>query len=245
MKKNKGELFINDKVKILFTGIGEDVGTTMVSTCLAFYLAQKGARTGFCQLTPPGAKAFYLYYIFFMDQGQGWDSFYQATKEGRSIKRCCNLMDQVNWAVRLPQDGDMELTQEQGKRLINAVSGGVVLCDAAFPFDSRSILEEGDIIVAVIDPAPCKIMANMEKLRMLKKMELDGYKVVWLVNKVNEGVPMSQVKHAIREPNIIRVPWISAKEIYGCQYRQKPLYRSKEVQRAMEQAFDTILNIIK
>lgn len=243
MKKDKREkLHFDEKTKIMVTGIGEDVGATTVSTCLAFYLAEQGMRTGFLQLAPPTQKALHIYYQFFMDKADQWDSFYQAAIEGKPIKRCFNLMHQVNWAIRLPQDGTAELALAQASRLAHGIGGQAIVCLCAPPYDCPEILTEGDLILAVVDPMPYKVMANMEKIRSLKKLELDGYKVVWIANKMNKGVHFAELRKAIKVGNIFPMEWLDPKELYSCQYRGISINKAKNVKTKFKELFDNIFN---
>lgn len=80
------------------------------------------------------------------------------------------------------------------------------------------MLRDMDIVVAVIDPLPSALLQGERQLEYLKALKKDGTEVEFVLNKVNAGVGLHEVKSFLKlDPaGIIRAAAIS--EIYAAEF---------------------------
>lgn len=217
------------KNRIFVTGIGEKTGATTTAIMLSKYLADNGEKVAYIQLTGGLAP----YYYLAMDREDGWKSSYNSA----TIRNICNLIEKVNWAVRLPSDAGTNFENNSAndckeendcitcreKILINQMPAKTLV------IDSEKYLEEADMILALIDPLPSKILQNIEKIKALKKMEYEGYNVVWIVNKMNKGVNLSHIKKSLKLGAVYTMDFLDAAEIYSNEYAGVGILKSKQM----------------
>lgn len=209
------------KNRIFVTGIGDKTGATSVAIFMAKFLADEGEKASYVQLT----EGLETYYYLAMDKKEDWNDFYQMP----SIRNSCNMIEKVNWAVRMPSDE--EVSSERKRMLINQMPGRTLV------IDSDEYLDEADMIVCVIDPLPSKILQNIEKIKALKKMEYEGYNVVWIVNKMNKGVSLSQLKKSLKLGEVHTINFIEQEAIYQNEYSGSGILRSGKVGEVFREAF--------
>lgn len=235
-------LNFNQNNIVMVTGIGPGAGATTVAITLAEFFKKKGEKTGYLQLPKGERKVENLdpYYMLTMDRESNWNSFYRLTTEGKSTKTTCNMNYAINWAVGLPGDRDLCLKVAETQRLMYGVPCQTLVVDGgAEPTDENLLM--ADLIVAVIDPLPSKVLQNLEAVKRLKQLEYEGQKVVWIVNKMNKGVDLGQIVKNLKLTMHFELEFLPAEVLYGSQFKGQALVENGKLLDAFTPTFERII----
>jgi Flp pilus assembly CpaE family ATPase len=169
--------------------------------------------------------------------------FYDAVKHGKSIKRQSNIDEKINWALITPEDikEKVELLPIEIVRLINNVSGDVVVCDISECKSAEDYLLDMDIVVFVIDPMPSAMIQGYSFMKEVKRLEHNGKKVIWVINKFNEGINKRDMLSFLKLKEYYKIPNLDSSDFYSAQYNCKLPY---EMQNIHEHSKETIEKIV-
>jgi len=233
------------QLNIGVTGLGRSVGATFVGTALAFFCRDQGKDVSFCQCLTPSKSVRLLYDEASMEQRflrRNFCDVYERIRKGEPVNGVkekggrINVEERISWI--LPTNGNQEdLTESQQARLLTIPRGEVCIFDFEADYQWNSLLMDLDVIIAVVDPLPSRLIHDKERFRFLKKLELAGCPVIWLVNRVNDGANMRQVRAYLKTNQIVTVPAFSPVSIYQCEYSCRFPWEDEEIRRKMMEIF--------
>jgi len=258
---------ILEKVKIGVVGMAPGVGTTFVATSLALRLSEKQeCSIGFLELTGKNHAEPLIYDSLGIDKrfaGREFADFYTRIKNKENVKGLFNIDERINWALLTPEEAKtdaMDLTTIEKVRLINNISAHILICDIDCRIATRStkynstsagreemedLLAELDIVIFVIDPMPSKMICGYELLAMIKGFEHRGAKIIWVVNKYNEGINKRELSSVLKLKYNIKLPLISNEAFYTAEYNCMIPYSTKVVREKAEDGIEKIVNLHK
>lgn len=236
-EKNSRQSTADGKINIGVTGLSQSVGATMIASSLAFFFGEKGNHTAYVDCHDPTQMNNLLFDMVSMDKrfsNRTFHSFYALIREGKGVRDKQNKELGINWVLITPDDCKEKrtLSREEQGRLIHCCGGDV----AVFDIDSNGgwdyFLVDMDYLVVVVDPLPSKLIHHANRFKLLKKLELSGLPVFWLVNMDNTGISRRQVHQYLKTKEAIWVPKIPAEEFYldefSCKFHwENPAIRSK------------------
>jgi hypothetical protein len=164
--------------------------------------------------------------------GRKYHPIHRLIADGKPISNLANISGGINWSLRMPGDTDFELDTADMISLVNNVMGKYVLCDisvAAIGMDYRKILAEMHRIVLVIDPLPSHLLAGKEIAEIVKHVELSGIPVTRVVNKMNDGANMKEVRRFIGHVPDLYLPLFDGESIYRSEFACKTAYSEKAI----------------
>lgn len=248
-EQSDGEYCIrNKKFKIGVIGMSASVGTSFIASSIAKELSnEKEKNIAYVEVNYSDEKTF-LYDSLGMDKrfaGKNYYDFYEDIAEGKNIVGLINLDERINWALYLPESKKKtnikELEAIELCRLINNIAGDYIVCDINKGKKFEEILKEMDVIVFVIDPLPSKLIKGYELFCYIKKCQLVGQKIIWVVNKYNEGINKREFYDFMRMKHFIKIPIIPQEDIYLSEYNCKIPYSLKAINTSIK---DNILQIL-
>jgi hypothetical protein len=223
-----------DKLKVGVIGISAGAGVSFLTGCIARYLANTGLHSPAVIELGGGS----LYDSFGMDKrfaGRSWFRFYEALAEGRSIRGVRNIDEGINWILRSPDEGGINLAFEQKIRLISHARGDVILCDLSG--DAKpdfELLRSLDQLIAVIDPMPSKMLEGYKTLCNIKMLGTEKEGLIIVVNKMNRGVNRRQMLEFLNVKKPVFLPLVNPENIYTAEYNCKIPYTLGEVKNALQ-----------
>lgn len=184
-----------------------------------------------------------------------FDSLTEAF-EKKKLRNLKNIDEGVNWCLQIPgHPGDEEhkFSVLEKMQIINSVPGDLTLCDLTLSIDdgydtdkdNENLLSNFDLLVLVIDPLPSKLLAAFSRLELLKKLEISGLPVIYLINKYNSGINARELKEYIKSKKVIEVPALEYKTIYRAEYSCKTLIDDKDGQQNLQEPFMRLIAEIK
>lgn len=231
-----------DRMKIGFLGLSGGAGTGFLSSVLARVLAEKGGyRPAVLELGSGG-----LYDSLGMDRRfseRHYFSFHKAVSQDKSIRGRNNESDGVNWALIPTGETADSLDLYRRIRLINNVSGDVILCRlAGLPEkDFWNVLREMDRIVLIIDPLPSKMLPGYE---LLCSLRISHFPVIYTVNKFNGGVYRRELLDYLKIKKLHYIPLISQEAIYGAEYTCRTAYDMAGVPKQLDKPLESLIKEI-
>lgn len=248
----------SDKTKIGIVGMSRGAGASFIATSVAKELSLlKKKRIAFvegCKNVDENRGA-HLYDSLGMDRrfvGRTFTDFYDEVKRGMSINGRINLDEGINWVLYVPQsigehdcEQNEELTNLKFASLINNVVADVVICDLNEYAKDNDILMEMDFILFVIDPLPSKLISGYTSLCRIKKLILENKKVVFLLNKDNEGINRGELLDFIRINPKISIPLLGQEKIYTAEYNCKIPYTQKELNVLIKPQIKEIIDLLE
>lgn len=234
-----------DKINIAVTGIGQGVGTTFVSSSLAFYFSEKGKEITFIECAAPDRCNRLLYEEAAMDKrigGRGFTDFYRIIKDSKPLKGMKNIYRGINWILITPEicEKKTHLTLQEVSRLINIGKSEINIIDLELAEEWECFLLDMDCIIAVLDPSPGVMIRNKETYKRVKKAEINGQRVIWIVNKYNKGVSKHQVVQYIKSKNIFWLDEIQTTITYAAQFGCKFYWEVDFIRTALDSIFTKI-----
>lgn len=241
---------VNYRFKIGVIGMGNAVGTSFVATSIAKELSkEKEKHIAFVEVNYNKEKTL-LYDSLGMDKrfaGRIFYNFYNEVSMGRNINSLVNLDERINWALWLPESNKLShermLETIENCRLINNIVGDIVVCDISKGDGVEEILKEMDVIIFVIDPLPSKLIKEYEILCFIKKCQLLGKKIVWVVNKYNDGINKREFYDFMRIKHFIKIPMVSSSDMYLAEYNCKLPYTMKSVNSSIKGNIQQIIHL--
>ncbi|MEG0924443.1 MAG: hypothetical protein RR313_06030 [Anaerovoracaceae bacterium] len=234
-----------EKVKIGIFGIGESVGTTFVATSLAYYFCEKGKSVAFVEIGNPRKRLSLLFDSVAMEKrfvNREFVDFYKLAEEKSTIRGRKNIEEGINWALITPDNckKEIEPSIEQKERIINNISGEIVICDFDCREDWDNLPEDMDILIGVIEPLPSKMIGGAKLFKDIKRRQSQGAKVIWIVNKENKGVEKKEVNNYLKEKEPIHIPIFDEEAFYENEYNCKFHFTNKKIWEEMREYMDKI-----
>ena len=247
-KTEEVPLCIKEKQKIGVVGMNRGVGTSFVATSLARFLSETNAmRVTFLEVCDRlSEKKSFVYDSIGIDKRfktREFVCFYHEVKTGCNVKGKTNYDEMINWALITPEDinGEIELTPIEMVRLLNNVSGDVIICDISECKNAVDYLLDMDGIVFVIDPSPTSMISGYPLLKEIKRMEHNGKKVAWVVNKFNAGINKRDMQNFLKIKEFYKIPAMNCEDFYSAEYNCKLPYEMQSIRNQSSEIFEKIL----
>lgn len=233
---------IRERIKIGVAGMCQGVGTTVTGTTLA-KIASKNikGRVMFLEITEPKWHMPMVFDSLGMDKrfaGRDFFDFYSAVSDGTPIRGKSNIDESISWALVTHQNlrNSISLTKQQKIHLINNSSYDILVCDIdcgtsdSFGIDQwEALADEMDVLVFVIDPMPSRLLAGFSLLNRARALEEKGKKVLWVVNKYNDGINKKECLEYLRIRHYVKIPLIPQEKFYTSEYNCRLPYHLKEL----------------
>lgn len=241
---------VKNRFKIGVTGMGAVVGTSFIATALAKELSKnKEKHIAYVEINGMN-KMTCLYDSLGMDKrfaGRMFYDFYTEICYGKSIAGLINLDERINWALCVPQNNK----HTQGKRLetietcrlINNITADNVICDITQCVESEEIFKEMDVLVFVIDPLPSKLIASYNQLCYMKKCQMEGKKIIWVVNKYNDGINKREFYDFMKIKHFVKIPLVTQEQLYLAEYNCKIPYSMKLISESVTEPIRQIIHL--
>lgn len=223
------------KIGVMETGLG--AGTTFVATSLAKELAYSTKKAvAFVELCENSRGNGLLFDAMAMDkrfEGRKFHNFHRLVSENKYIRKCKNIDGRINWAVVPPNSMNVTLSALQELRLINNIRGDIIICD--FGADIKEyLMGDMDMVICVMDPMPSQLISSRKIYRLLKQDENNGGAVVWIVNKMNDGINNKSFRDYMRIKDYISIPLIKPELFYTAEYNCRVFYEQKEIREKVQ-----------
>ena len=248
-RKNKpGEKgFPVTKLNIAVTGLGRNVGTTLVSSALAFFFEEKDYNVSFTECREPADAESLFYDSVSMDKrfaNRNFADIYKCIDEGITMKNAVNLEGNINWTLVTPENrrAGIKLSSEKRGRLIQSARGDICIFDIEPRNEWNAYLLDMDMILVAVDPMPSKLIGSADRFRRLRKMEFDGTEIKWIVNRVNNGINKREVKKYLKSENVFWLENIASEKIYASEYSSAFFWENGEIRNIMDRLFTEILH---
>jgi hypothetical protein len=218
---------ISDKIKIGVVGLGPGAGAGFISVMVAMALAEeRNLRPAVVEICHKSR----LYDSLALDKhfaGREYNCFFKDISEGKSIRGKSNLLHGVNWALKSPSEQDIVLDYINVSRFVNQVRGDMVICKISgiYGDDLQDILGDMDKILAIIDPLPSKMLSNYNLLCQLRTLDNE---VVYVINKMNEGVSKRELCRYLQVKNPVYFPMLDHTLIYSSEYSCRFLFNKNQ-----------------
>ena len=227
------------------TGLGRSVGTTLVSSSLAFFFEEKGCDVSFTECREPAYAENLFYDSVSMDKrfaNRDFADIYKCIDEGITVKKADNPEGNINWTLVTPENrkAGITLNSEKRGRLIQSAKGDICIFDVETRNEWNVYLIDMDLILVIVDPMPSKLIGSVDRFRRLRKMEFDGTEIRWIVNRVNNGVNKREVKKYLKSENVFWLENIPADKIYASEYSSAFLWENREIRNIMDRLFTEI-----
>lgn len=240
------EEFPLTKINVAVTGLGRSVGTTFVSSSLAFFFSEKGYDVSFTECAEPRRVNRLLYDAVSMDKrfiNRSFTDVYDFIDREQTLKKRGNIEEGISWTLITPKDCEkgIRLDAEKRGRLVHSARGQICVFDVEAHSDWNVLLLDMDLIVAVVDPLPSKMIKSAERFRRLRKMEIDGNDLKWLVNRTNAGISRKEVKRYLKSESVFWLDNFPAEEIYRAEYASEFYYAASPISEVLRHKFEEIL----
>jgi len=182
--------------------------------------------------------------------GRAFESCYAIASSGRSVRSVANMDGGVNWLLKPPGVPLEPLSAQDWLRLIGGVAGDIIICDISGSFRKeegksvenesllRRILCDADHIMAIVDPLPSAMMADPSRLELIKEMEASGSDVQYILNKMNAGVNMRELRAFLKIRVHAEIPYFDPAQIYSAEYNCCTLFAMPKLQETLKGKFD-------
>lgn len=245
-----------DRVKIGVVGMAQGVGASFVGISLAKELSKdKDNSVAYVEGMRTEDERAELYDSLGMDKrflGKTYFDFFDAVDKGIVISDKINLDERINWALKIPskllknKDGESVeiISSIKFISIVNNISANVVVCDLNEYAKDEDVLAEMDVVVFVIDPLPSRLICGYEKLCYMKKQSIFEKKIIYVLNKNNDGVNRGELYDFLRlKPDIV-IPALPSEPIYIAEYNCKIPYMVESVNKATRDIFLNLIDII-
>jgi hypothetical protein len=235
--------------KIGFVGLSAGAGTTTLALAAAECLAAGNKKAGrkavpvalleVAEGPAEESSAGLPYDKIGLDRhfaGRDYISFYRLAAEGKPLSGKCNLSGGVNWALRMPVDTRHPVGAAALLRLIDNVEGSPVLCDISSALSREAladVLADLHRIVCVVDPLPSKLLAGGRVMEQVRSAEHAGIPVVYVLNKMNPGVNLREVKRFVSLNEPVEIPAVKPQTIYAAEYACRSLADEPDFRSAL------------
>lgn len=179
----EGAMLDRQKFAVGVVGVGEGAGATFTAMGLAFLMGERTSGVTYAEGRHHGQGSVSPCRLLSVDK-----AFRDVKKHGR-----LNLYKKVNWHVYEQEGNEPDADADEGVRQL---PGRIIIVDNPADF------HELDLIVAVVDPFPPRIMAGLDTYSRLRDAAAKGspdYKpVIWLLNKSDEGTARRETEKFLK-----------------------------------------------
>lgn len=219
---------------IAVTGLGQCVGTTFVASSLAFFFREKGNSVTFCQCAQPWRCSRLFYDAVAMEQrftNRRFTDFYALIHQEEKLTGKKNMDSGINWILPTPYDWDsgFALDAAQRNRLVLNVRDETVIFDLETHKDWDGFLQDMDQVVVVIDPMPSALIRASGRFSFLKRLELAGTPMTWIVNRMNSGVHRRQVTGYLKNRSPLWLEQMDSALIYADEFFCRYHWENEEI----------------
>ncbi|MDR1495677.1 MAG: hypothetical protein LBS67_01990 [Clostridiales Family XIII bacterium] len=177
--------------------------------------------------------------------GREYLSPYARLAAGASVRGIHNVDGGVNWLLRAPGESCAGFTATDYVRLSSGATEDTVIIDVkgGFGGDRRiselpKLLNDCDRVFAVVDPLPSALMADTEKLELFKSLELGGADILYVINRMNPGVDVREMRSFIKVRRAVEIPFFPPEHIYAAEYNCCTLYAMPKATSLLTTAFE-------
>lgn len=228
--------------KIGIIGLGPGCGVTTIGTTLA-KLASKDekAKVQYLEITTPSGNKPLIFDALGMDKrfiNRKFIDYYREVKEGNHIGHLINREEGIGWALATKENrtkGTYLSTREK-IHLINNLEYDILFCDLELGYDpwnkieeERTLLQEMNRLIVVIDALPSKLLANYSLLQWIKALSEKGLPVSFIVNKYNKGIQKRDFFDFIKLRPDHFIPFLPPEQFYICEYNCQLPHRINEL----------------
>lgn len=178
------------------------------------------------------------------------------TEAGINIRNDINYDDGINWVLVLESNKreafyGIDKTSKavcQNKvitlmKIANNIRGQNIIIDYGAIQKGKllnDILSEMDQVVYVIDPMPSKLIAGYESFIKVKQWEMQGNKVTYVVNKMNNAVNKRELVNYLKIKKTIEIDAIGVEHFYEAEYRCKIPLMDKKIYKEVGMSFEKL-----
>ncbi|MEG0392953.1 MAG: hypothetical protein RR626_09360 [Anaerovoracaceae bacterium] len=225
---------VTEKMKIGVLALGSGAGGTFVALALAEELSQGEHSVSFLELTKGREGNSLVYHILDIERRFGMNRYrpiYGEVENDRYIRGIKNLDSNINWALMTPEENlrKLALSDLQESRLINNLSGDILICDLGHEYNPTR-LAEMDLIIGILDPLPSKLIGYRG---IYQKLLQDNRPIIWLINKDNPGVNRKFFAEYIKVKEAAKIPLIKPEYLYQAEYNCRLPYEEREVKQIL------------
>lgn len=180
--------------------------------------------------------------------GREFISFAKLIDEGKPIAGLYNISDGINWVLNVP--GREAVNPAGYIRLIENIDTVVKICDIV-PFGDdgapvkntqnmeafKSILATMHKIICVIDPLPSKLLAGIPVFEMIRMAEANGIPVTYVINKMNKGVNMREIRKFLNINEFCFMQTIDNELIYSAEFECRSILSDEKVHKSITEIF--------
>jgi len=246
--------------RIGFVGLAAGTGATTLCFAAAEYLAvlSESSVTMLELDLRPDAPAGTPYDKVGIDRrfaGRDFFSLYRLAAEGKPLAGVCNIDGGINWVLRFPGEPGSVPDPTTLHRLVNNVSGDIVLCDISAPGilnysgsnkcrdTLKAILADLDHIVCIFDPLPSRLLASVPAAEVCRAAAAAGVPVTYIINKFNPGVNVREVTRFTGLRDYLPFPAIPAEDVYAAEYACRSLAGELTASLSCPKLFERITQI--
>lgn len=228
----------SERLKIGVFGLHPGAGASFLATSVAWVLASRRKKAvAFVELGPSEKGSELLFEAAGMGQrfsGRAFMAFHRMVRERKYIHGFRNLDCGVNWALHRPGDREnpVNLTELEATRLAGNIHGDWIVCDLGSQPDP-GFLTEMDVLLAVVDPLPSRILASASYFRKIRALQARGLSITWVVNRHNKGVDDRLLRKTLRLGQAVVIPMADPAWFYMAQYRCRLPIEQPEIRRAL------------
>lgn len=227
-------------MKIGVIGLVPGAGAGFVSSCLAGACAE----TGICHPAVLELGEGGLYDALALDKhfaGRDYFLFFKALNEDKSIHGRSNMLYDVNWMLRSPEEHGISLSLMKTIRMSNHALGDMILCKVkgVREEDLWKLLWDMDRLLVIIDPLPSKLLAGH---KLLCALRTSGLPIIYAVNKMNPGVSRKELQSYLKLRTIHYLPLIDPAIVYSAEYSCRFLYHLTPIKSKMN---DPVRNLLQ
>lgn len=248
--KNENNLWKYRSIAVV--GTGRENGASTVAVSLSRYIEEVYGRTVcFTECVGSHRQPCLAYDRYGMEkrfQRTGFDNIYEQILSDMPVS-CNNWEGQINWRLRPPCRDSENLPvydwrkmscDSRAWRLLSSARGDFLVFDIEYTGIYRDFLKDMDLVLAVVDPLPSRIMSQLDNIAALQKLRSDGCHMIWIINKMNDGVSRRQVKKLFRGEKVFFFDFIDYCMLYGAEYRCGYLWDIPEIKEKFKALFTEI-----
>ncbi len=223
-------------VKIGVFGAFPGAGVSLIAGSLAYFAADPGPEKGDdgrgiqAATASPANRPYnpsvaelgtpYFYRALSFEKREGLYNFmsYTDALEKRSrLSDLENLNQRINWLIKKPDESPDPPEASKLYRFISRAPGDPVIfdCSGIFGEAALDLAAEMDVRIFVLDPMPTKLLAAYS---YISGFLLEDPGAIVTVNKMNSGVPASELKLLLGRRRFITIPYIPAEIRYRAEF---------------------------
>ena len=185
----EGVMMDRQKYVVGVTGVGEGAGATFTAMGMAFLMGERTSGVTYAEGKPHRPGDVSPCGLLSVDR-----VFRDVKKRGR-----LNLYKKVNWQLCEPGKETEQTDKEGNGKNYRELPGKIIIVDNPVSFEDY---EKLDLIVAVTDPFPPRIMAGLETYSRLREISQKGspghIPVLWFLNKSDGGTARREAESCLK-----------------------------------------------